>query len=961
MGAEWKKSKQLRMNNTHINKKFATINHLTIIKQQQNNKTQNQQPTTNEEETADELIPLQAGESLRHHHQESRQTNHLSSEISKLLLTLKFRDSEIASLLQENIKLINSSEINLKKMATTMERNMDNDFSSFSNGATSTSRPISRSRKQIYRNANIYDMELDQDTRNQHTPSNTATNPDNGTNPINPSNGVIGSSRPDEVTATTQNTDTDTIMQWNMNGFWNKYENLKILMEKWTPKIICLQETRLKPKKNPKIKGYNGYYDSKDANHAQHGTCILVKNDVKSEDVLVMTELNAVAARISLEVEITVCSLYISPSDVTTVAKSRETAAKVKGIIDQLPRPFLILGDFNAHSQRWGGTRDSVFGKDLIEIIDTTDTIILNTGEKTHFSLASGTESVLDLALSTADLAPKFNWFVHEDLHGSDHYPIIIQSTKPTIRSTKRPRWILSTAKWPKYKNEVRSELQRNASCIQSITSTIINCAKKCIKRTKETIADKPLKWMNEDLRKLIRERRQAERKLKRPHTTADLINYKRLKAKVRYELKNARKKAWEEFTSTITNQTPATQIWSKISKINGKPRLCGITRIRNDDGTTTDNPAEIARKMASHFAENSSNNQYSSAFLEKKLESENEELNIDDNHVADYNNIFSENEMLEALDGCSGSSPGPDDVEYELIKQLYHSEKLIILNVFNQIWTSGEFPEEWKIATVIPVAKPGKDPEMVGNYRPIALTSCLCKLLERMVNKRLVYYLENNNLLANQQYGFRKNRSTLDVLSILENEACEAIRRKHYFSLCSLDLTSAYDRCWRRGILNEMLKMNINGRMLRYSSNFMSNRRIKVAIGNTMSNEVILENGVPQGAVISVTLFLIAINPITKLETITTKMVGYADDWVVYSSSALPHPAYTNIQTVIDKIDKWTSENGFSISNNKTKTLMISRRAKVADEPKIRIQGQEIENVLHHKILGLTFDYRLN
>jgi Reverse transcriptase (RNA-dependent DNA polymerase) len=206
----------------------------------------------------------------------------------------------------------------------------------------------------------------------------------------------------------------------------------------------------------------------------------------------------------------------------------------------------------------------------------------------------------------------------------------------------------------------------------------------------------------------------------------------------------------------------------------------------------------------------------------------------------------FTEQEMSEALDGCSGSSPGPDDIEYELIKQLDYQEKLSILNSFNQIWPTGEFPDDWRTATVIPVAKPGKNPELAENYRPRALTSCLCKLLERMVNARLVWFLEKNHLISNQQYGFRKNRSTIDVLSILEQESCEAFRKRQYFSLCSLDLTSAYDRCWRRGILNNMLGMKINGRMLRYASNIMSNRSIRVAIGNTFSSEIRLENGVP-------------------------------------------------------------------------------------------------------------------
>jgi endonuclease/exonuclease/phosphatase family metal-dependent hydrolase len=397
-------------------------------------------------------------------------------------------------------------------MATTLETDMDNDRSNTSNGVMGSSWPT--------------------DTRNNLTLSTPATHMDNGS-----------------ITTTMEN---ETILQWNMNGFWNKYENLKILMEKWTPKVICLQETHLKPNKNPNIKGYTGYYDSKDANHAQHGTCILVQNDVKSEEIFVMTDLNATAAKISLEVETTVCSLYIPPSDINTKNKSKRVAAKMKDIIEQLPKPYLIVGDFNAYSMRWGSTRESSFGKELTEVIDNTDTIILNTGEKTHFSLAYGSESAFDLTLTTADLAPKFDWFVYEDLHGSDHFPIIIQSVKTTTRLTKRPRWILTTANWTKYKHDVKNYLEKNnnKNDIITITSAIIESAKNNIKITKETIQNRPLKWMNDDLRKLIRERRKAERKLKRPHTTTDIINYKRPQAKVRFELKKSSEKGMGRFHS---------------------------------------------------------------------------------------------------------------------------------------------------------------------------------------------------------------------------------------------------------------------------------------------------------------------------------------------------------------------------------------------------------------------------
>jgi Reverse transcriptase (RNA-dependent DNA polymerase) len=369
---------------------------------------------------------------------------------------------------------------------------------------------------------------------------------------------------------------------------------------------------------------------------------------------------------------------------------------------------------------------------------------------------------------------------------------------------------------------------------------------------------------MNPEIQELIRERRKAERRMKRNHTTENIIEFKRLRAKVRWAVKKARKKAWEEYSNTLTNQTPTQEIWKKIGKIKGRPNSSGIQQIRTSpDQTATTNPEEIANLLADHFSKNSSTEGYHPSFKELKQRHETEDIDINLSYNAEYNTDLTEEEMTAALQDCKGSSPGPDQVEYELIKQLNWSTKKKILDAYNQIWATGTFPAAWTTATVIAVPKPGKDPERVESYRPIALTSCLCKLMERMVNRRLVFFLENNNLISNQQFGFRKGRSTLDVLAILENEACESINKGRFMSICSLDLTGAYDRCWRRGILNNLTNMTIQGRLLAFSKNFMTTRTIRVAVGNHYSNLKPMENGVPQGAVLSVTSFLVGIDPI--------------------------------------------------------------------------------------------------
>ena len=100
-----------------------------------------------------------------------------------------------------------------------------------------------------------------------------------------------------------------------------------------------------------------------------------------------------------------------------------------------------------------------------------------------------------------------------------------------------------------------------------------------------------------------------------------------------------------------------------------------------------------------------------------------------------------------------------PDPIKY-IIKCSNNSLQALL---FNHIWTTGDFPEGWRLATVIPKPKPGEDHAKPLNYRPISLTSCLCKTLERMINKRLMWYIESNNLLSLYHLNFRAGLSTND------------------------------------------------------------------------------------------------------------------------------------------------------------------------------------------------------
>ncbi|CAI6366626.1 unnamed protein product [Macrosiphum euphorbiae] len=112
-----------------------------------------------------------------------------------------------------------------------------------------------------------------------------------------------------------------------------------------------------------------------------------------------------------------------------------------------------------------------------------------------------------------------------------------------------------------------------------------------------------------------------------------------------------------------------------------------------------------------------------------------------------------------------------------------------------------------------------------------------MSKVLEKIINKRLIWFLESTNRISNQQCGFRRNYSTMDNLSSLHTDICTAFKSNQHLILISLDLQKAYDMVWRDRVLSTLIKWDINGHMFKFLSNFLTNRSFRVKIQNTLSN----------------------------------------------------------------------------------------------------------------------------
>ena len=408
------------------------------------------------------------------------------------------------------------------------------------------------------------------------------------------------------------------------------------------------------------------------------------------------------------------------------------------------------------------------------------------------------------------------------------------------------------------------------------------------------------------------------------------------------------------------------------IRKFKGKGSNSQVQHLEVD-GQKITSMKGIADCIGESLSQTSSLNGGTEAFNNYRTTAEKTPIDFGNNTNDDYNLPFSMNELSSALNNSNNSAPGPDDIPYEFLRQLPDPSKECLLAIMNHIWETGDFPSHWQEATVLPFPKPGKDLTNPKNYRPIALTSCICKTLEKMVNARLVWYLESNGYINKEQSGFRKGRSTLDSLSTFETYVRDSFINKEQVVALFFDLEKAYDTTWRYGILKDLQDANLKGQLPKSIQHCLSNRCFKIRVNNICSENYDQEAGIPQGGILSVTLFLLKINGLIKAcksidkhgNTIEDDMcrILYVDDFTLCMRGRYLHTIERLLQGKVDNIVKWNDRNGFSFSLNKSAVMHLHYRTSVTREPDDYLD-EERENrisvVDNIKYLGLVLDRKL-
>ena len=780
-----------------------------------------------------------------------------------------------------------------------------------------------------------------------------------------------------------------TIIQWNCQGIRAHQAEFRIHLMGLPelPQIICLQETWLHSEHVFKIPGYQPAIRRDRPNtslkNCYGGVAILVKNGIQFTRNPVPPDTECLSINVIIQDSFYNITNYYQPGADFDSLRALESVFNLER--------HVVCGDFNAHSALWGHACSSVStshlreGRLLEQYLEEYDYICHNDGSPTYVG-SGGVLSALDLTFSSQSIATQIEWDIIDDVFGSDHFPVKsiigVQDTawEPPTSSSDTPikRWNHKKIDWGLFYchvNRLIFRLKTDCSPLQlynDIIEAFHDAAFQASPRKKSTntvnkdkkYQKKMAPWWSEDCKSSIKAKHKALNKYRKHPTTENYLAYKRTRGQTKRVITQAKRLSWRKLCSKFNDRTNLTLVWNIIKSMDGRsvsdrPPVPPI--VHNDVTYVTDQ--EKANLLASAFQSVSSSQNYTQTFLANKNNFEQTSdcpsnpsftLPVNDNPINDPLTLI---ELKKCLASTTNTSPGQDGVTYKMLKQLDECSLSNLLICYNKIWQSGCLPPSWTHSIVTPVYKKNKPANTATSYRPIALTSCLCKLFEKIVTPRLIWFLDHHEKLNFYQSGFRQGRCTSDHLARLYHAANVQIHNQGVLKAIFVDLEKAFDMIWHDGLLYKLKKYGITGNMFEFISNFLHDRTFQVSLGSALSETLNLENGTPQGSVISPLLFAIMINDIPFNDDIEYAL--YADDCTIWAGGKQEVLINSSLQENLNILQNWCDHWGFKVSSSKTQGISFTFRRQLLPD-QLYFDHQPITFSKKVKFLGITFDSKL-
>lgn len=268
-------------------------------------------------------------------------------------------------------------------------------------------------------------------------------------------------------------------------------------------------------------------------------------------------------------------------------------------------------------------------------------------------------------------------------------------------------------------------------------------------------------------------------------------------------------------------------------------------------------------------------------------------------------------------------AAPGPDKIPALLLKECADQIAEALVLIWRKSLDSGEVPEMFKLQTIIPLFKKGSK-ALAENYRPVSLTSHLIKLIERVLRKKIIKHIEENNLLSENQHAFRAGRSCLTQLLHHMDEVLKSLENGKNVDVVYLDFAKAFDKVDHQILMKKVYQFGIRGKLYTWIQSFISNRYQQVLVDGKLSRKEKVISGVPQGTVLGPLLFLIYIDDLES--TLKHSLLRiFADDSKMVKEIKDQND-HQDLQEDLNTAITWASDNNMELNQKKFQLLQYGK-----------------------------------
>lgn len=719
-----------------------------------------------------------------------------------------------------------------------------------------------------------------------------------------------------------------TIFQWNARGLKTRLSDFRQFIQKYRFPILAICESKLCT--DFRLSGYEVFHSARTSGPARVMVAVRKELTYVSYDVQQHPDNEYVCVTVQHgKCKFSVIAAYIPPG-------ARFEEKRLEDLLNNCPPPHIMTGDFNAHHPVWGSLHMNTRGRCLADLAAAHHLSVLNDGSPTYLR-GTTCSSCLDVTFVTNTILSSAGWFTDIETHGSDHIPtyIIISSFQGT-----RNRNTVQQTNWDTYKDSMEQACE-NTTNLSEFESAILGSRKAATKTYNLSSKQSAIDSEYERLRAI---RRRAERKVRRTKDPNDLRDSRKAQRHTRRHLQKLGWRRWKSVCASMDPKKPLTNVWKIARGLKTPPQ-----QLRPFKALALHKQCSekcIAEEYCNMLTSSSNNLQLGSKANTVIPPPTNVRMN----------DPFSMQEMEAALGSSNAkSSPGPDGVRYSDLIHLGSEAKARLLAFFNISWENGLVPPTWKKSRIVPLLKPGKSMLDISSYRPIALASCLGKLMEKMILFRMEWYLEQNGHYPNIMSGFRRGRNSIDSVIDLVTSVEQSKSEGRICAAVFLDIKSAFDSITHNAIFESLEELGLGGHIYRWLTSYLDGRYIYISTEAGDTRLFPVTRGVPQGGVLSPTLFQLPLISLVKKLPNTIHASLYADDICIWASGITRLHVKARLQRTLDILHHYLTHRGLHISTSKSAAIAFTRRS--MNNYPLTICREEIPFVKKHLFLGVVVD----